>query len=120
MDEPKDDPKKPQTPRTIVDEGTTLRGTMSSTCPVLVHGAVDGTLDAPSVTVSASGSITGKVTTEKLRSIGKIAGDYNVKDAQLAGVVESKTQVTAETLHLKLTATQGRIELKFGPGGKVS
>jgi cytoskeletal protein CcmA (bactofilin family) len=114
MDE-KEDPKKPQPPRTIVDEGTTLKGTLNSSCPVLVQGAVDGMLEAPAVTVSATGSITGKVTTEKLRSIGKIAGDYNVKDAQLAGTVESKTQVSAESLHLKLTATEGRIELKFGP-----
>ena len=114
MDEQKDDPKKPQGPRTVVDEGTSFKGSLNSTCPVLVQGVVEGTLDAPAVTVSATGSISGKVSTEKLRSIGKIAGDYDVKEAQLAGTVASSTLISAESLHLKLTATNGRIELTFG------
>lgn len=111
------DDKKPQGPRTVVDDGTNLKGTINSSCPVLVQGTVEGAVEAPSVTVSATGSIAGKVTTEKLRSIGKIAGDYDVKDAQIAGAVEKNTHVKAETLHLKLNATDHRIQLTFGRGG---
>lgn len=112
MDELKDE-KKAQ-PRTVVDEGTAFKGSLKSSCPVMVHGSVEGTVEATGVTVSSTGSIAGKVTTEILRSIGKISGEYDVTTAQIAGAVESMTRVQAESLQLKLNAAEGgRIEVSF-------
>lgn len=124
MDDPKkgDDAKKaPPGPRTIIDEGTSFRGSLTSTCPVLVQGSVEGDLEGPALTVAATGSVSGKVKTGALRSIGKIAGEFDAESAQVAGTVASKTVVRAESVQFKLTVPDGKLELTFksptGGGG---
>ena len=47
--------------RTLVEEGTTFKGSLTSTCPILVKGTINGDLEAPSLTVAATGSVSGKV-----------------------------------------------------------
>ena len=49
--------------RTLVEEGTTFKGSLTSSCPVLVKGAIEGDLTTPSLTVASSGSVSGKVKT---------------------------------------------------------
>ena len=41
--------------RTLVEEGTELKGSLKSSCPVLVRGRVEGDVSAPALTVSPSG-----------------------------------------------------------------
>ena len=54
------DPKPPPVPtqstqkRTLVEEGTRFKGSLISTCPVLVQGSVEGDVESPAVTVSAT------------------------------------------------------------------
>ena len=38
--------------RTLVEEGTELKGSLTSSCPVLVRGRIEGDVKAPSLTVS--------------------------------------------------------------------
>ncbi len=38
--------------RTLVEEGTELKGSLTSTCPVLVRGKIEGNVTAPALTVS--------------------------------------------------------------------
>ena len=50
-----------QNKQTTVEEGTQFKGTLTSTCQVMVRGVVDGDLSAPVVIVSESGTVTGNV-----------------------------------------------------------
>ncbi len=108
-----------QTPqaRTIVDEGTKFKGSLTSTCPILVQGAVDGEVSGPAVTVSATGSVSGKVVAGSVKSAGSLAGSFDVDSAQIAGAVASDTVVRAGSVHLKLSAQEGRLEVRFERGG---
>jgi cytoskeletal protein CcmA (bactofilin family) len=112
------DPKNPTTEkRTLVEEGTRFKGSLTSTCPVLVQGSIEGDVEGPSVTVSTTGAVTGKITTGALKSAGKIAGDFDVDTAQVAGAVENNTVIRANSLDVKLTAATGKLQLTFGPAG---
>jgi len=103
------------TKRTLVEEGTTFKGSMTSTCPILVQGSIEGDIEGPAVTVSATGAVSGKVATGALKSDGKIAGDFDVETAQLAGTVEKNTVIRAQSLDVKLTVPNGKVQLTFGP-----
>lgn len=113
-------PKKPtlvepiKEKRTLVEEGTRLKGSLTSTCPIVVQGSVEGDVDGPAVTVSATGVVSGKIAAGALTSEGRIAGTFDVDTAEIAGTVERNTVVRAASLDLKLTATNGKLELAFG------
>jgi cytoskeletal protein CcmA (bactofilin family) len=121
MNNPKNPPPVPEK-RTIVEEGTELKGSITSTCPIVVQGSIDGEVAGPSVEVSATGTIAGKITTGTLNSKGRIAGELDVDVAQLSGTVANKTVVRAATLDLKISNPNGKVELKFttGRGGGLS
>jgi cytoskeletal protein CcmA (bactofilin family) len=103
--------------RTLVEEGTRFKGSLTSTCPILVQGTVEGDVEGPALTVSATGAVSGKITAGTLKSAGKIAGDFDVDTAQLAGTVEHNTVIRAASLDLKLTVPNGKVQLTFGPAG---
>ena len=104
--------------KTIVEEGTELRGSINATCPVVVQGSVHGEVSSPSVEISTTGRIAGKTTTGTLTSNGHVAGEIDVDHARLAGTVAPKTVIRASTLDVKLAHPTGKIELRFGPGGR--
>lgn len=112
------DPKIPNASstqkRTLIEEGTRFKGSLSSTCPIVVQGSVEGDVDGPAVTVSATGTVSGVVVAGTLKSEGRIAGDFDVESAQLAGTVEKDTVIRANSLDLKLTVTTGKAQLTFG------
>jgi cytoskeletal protein CcmA (bactofilin family) len=87
--------------KTLVDEGTEFRGSLSSKCPVVVRGAVDGELKAPSLRVSESGSVNGKVQVGELASEGHLAGEFDADVVKLSGVVKDGTVVRAKTLEVQ-------------------
>ena len=64
--------------RTLVEEGTTFKGSLTSTCPILVKGGIDGDLEAPSLTVAATGTVSGKVKAGELKSEGELSGEFDV------------------------------------------
>jgi cytoskeletal protein CcmA (bactofilin family) len=103
------------TKRTLVEEGTSFKGSMVSTCPILVQGTIEGDIEGPAVTVSATGAVSGKVATGALKSDGTISGDFDVETAQLAGTVEKNTVIRASSLDVKLTVPSGKVQLTFGP-----
>ena len=103
--------------RTLVEDGTRFKGSLTSTCPILVQGTVEGDVEGPSVTVSATGAISGKIATGSLKSDGKIAGDFEVDTAQLAGSVANNTVIRATSLDVKLSVPTGKLQLTFGPAG---
>lgn len=100
--------------RTLVEEGTTFKGSLTSTCPILVRGTVSGDLDAPSLTVAASGSVSGKVKAGELKSEGEISGEFDVDKIVLSGTVKDNTVIRAKTVEVKLAVTGSKMQVVFG------
>jgi len=115
--------------QTTVEEGTQFKGTLQSTCQVMIRGKVDGDLSAPSVIVSETGTLVGNIKAECIRSGGVIAGRVDADEVYLSGRVSSDTVIRAKTLEVKLHHEAGKLEVTFGecildvgddPGAEVS
>src|SRR6476620_4964233 len=100
--------------RTLVEEGTTFKGSLSSTCPIFVKGGVEGDIQAPSLTVGTSGTVSGKVKAGELKSDGAIAGEFDVDTVQLSGSVKDNTVIEAKSLEVKLTVPSAKMQVVFG------
>jgi hypothetical protein len=100
--------------QTLIEQGTEFKGTMTSTCPVVVNGRIEGDLSAPDLEVTATGSATGNIKAERLSSRGALSGNIDAGDLFLSGSVGSKTVIKARNLEVKLTPDAGRMELTFG------
>ena len=101
--------------QTTVEEGTQFKGTLQSTCQVMVRGKVEGDLSAPSLVVSSSGAVVGNVKAEQIRSEGVLAGHVDADDVFLSGSVRSDTVIRARTLEVKLQQPDGgKLQVTFG------
>jgi hypothetical protein len=100
--------------QTLIEQGTEFKGTMTSTCPVVVNGRIEGDLSAPELEVTTTGSATGNIKAERLSSRGALSGNIDAGDLFLSGSVGSKTVIKARNLEVKLTPDAGRMELTFG------
>lgn len=98
---------------TLVEEGTELKGTISSNCPIIVQGKVEGEVTGPVVHVAKSGIVAGKVKVTELRSAGEVAGEIEAETIKIAGKVRDKTVIRARTLEVSLSRETGT-EVTFG------
>jgi cytoskeletal protein CcmA (bactofilin family) len=104
--------------RTLVEEGTHFKGSFSSTCPAVVRGKIEGDITAPSLTVSDTGAVHGKVKVGQIQSQGELSGEFDADTVQLSGTVKDKTIVRAKSLELKLSPTNGKMQVVFGEWAK--
>lgn len=100
--------------KTLVEEGTSFKGSLSSTCPVEVKGRVEGDVTAPALSVSATGSVHGKVKVGEMQSHGELAGEFDADVVQLQGTVKDRTIIRAKSLEVKLSPTEGKMQVVFG------
>jgi cytoskeletal protein CcmA (bactofilin family) len=100
--------------QTLVEEGTEFKGSLSSKCPIVIKGRLEGDISGPSVTVSATGSVCGNVKTGEIRSEGELAGRYEAEVVRLAGRVKDGTVIKAKTLEMRLAPPKGALEITFG------
>jgi cytoskeletal protein CcmA (bactofilin family) len=100
--------------RTLVEEGTEFKGSMKSSCPIVVMGKVEGDVAGPSIHVTASGVVAGVVKVTELRSDGEVAGEVNADTVTLAGRVRDNTVIRARTLEVSLSRSSGQMEVVFG------
>jgi cytoskeletal protein CcmA (bactofilin family) len=104
-----------KTPKqTVVEEGTEFKGTIKSSCAVVINGTIDGDVDAPEITVTRSGSVAGSLKATKLRAQGTLSGKVDATDVFLSGVVRSNTAIKAKRLEAKLGSDSAQIEVTFG------
>ena len=103
-----------QEKRTIVEEGTKLRGDLESACPVVVNGCIEGDVQAPSLTVSATGVVQGTARVGTIQCEGELSGDFDADHIELSGSVKDSTVIRAATIEMKLTAKGGKKQLLFG------
>ena len=100
--------------RTLIEDGTELKGTLTSTCPIVVMGRVEGDLSGPSVEVTETGVLSGKAKVTELHSRGELAGEFDADMVQLSGRVRDKTKIRARSLEVRLKREDGRMEMVFG------
>ena len=99
----------------IIAEGTSCKGVVTSDCPLTVSGAVDGELTAPATVVTSSGRVSGKIRVEELRSEGQVAGDIEARTLKLSGRVSDQTRIRAQSLEVRLdSAESDKLQVTFG------
>jgi cytoskeletal protein CcmA (bactofilin family) len=109
MSDPKD-----ATKRTLVEEGTELKGSLTSTCPVLVRGKIEGDVKAPALTVSPSGAVHGRAKVGEISAEGELSGEFDADVVQLSGSVKDRTVIRAKSLEVKLASESGKLQVVFG------
>jgi cytoskeletal protein CcmA (bactofilin family) len=105
---------EPGAKKTLVEEGTQFKGSLSSSCPIVVKGKIEGDVTAPSLQVSESGAVHGKVKVGEIHSQGELSGEFDAELVQLSGVVKDKTIVRAKSLEVKLQPATGKMQVVFG------
>ena len=99
---------------TLVEDGTEFKGTMSSNCPIVVMGKVEGDIAGPVIHITPSGVVAGVVKVKQLRSDGELAGEVEADTVQISGRVRDRTQIRARSLEVSLTASKGGMSVVFG------
>jgi cytoskeletal protein CcmA (bactofilin family) len=102
------------TKKTLIEEGTELKGTINSSCPIVVMGRVEGEMTGPSVEVTESGVLSGRAKVTELRSRGELGGEFDAEVVEISGRVRDKTLVRAKSLEVSLQRGEGRVEMIFG------
>ncbi len=100
--------------RTVIEEGTSFKGTLTSSCPIDVRGRIEGDIETPSLSVSASGAVHGKAKVKSVRSDGELSGEFDAESVELAGTVRDNTIIRAKSLEVKLAAQRGKMQVIFG------
>lgn len=99
---------------TLVEEGTEFKGTMSSSCPIVVMGKVEGDVAGPVIHVTPSGVVAGVVKVKDLHSAGELAGEVEAETVRISGRVRDKTVIRARSLDVSLNTTKGGMQVVFG------
>jgi cytoskeletal protein CcmA (bactofilin family) len=100
--------------QTVIEEGTGFKGDFDSECPIVVKGRIEGRMSAPSLTVDATGEVSGTVRVKELRSQGVISGEYDADFVQLSGTVKDDTVIRARSLEVNLAPQRGKMQITFG------
>src|ERR1700704_5611227 len=98
---------------TLVEEGTEFKGTMSSSCPIVVMGKVEGDVAGPVIHVTPSG-VAGVVKVKDLHSAGELAGEVEAETVQISGRVRDRTVIRARSLEVSLSVQKGGMQVVFG------
>ena len=100
--------------QTVIEDGTVLDGNIISKCGVTVRGRVKGDLQAPSLTVSDSGSVKGQVMVNDLHSQGELSGEIEAETVQLSGKISDNTVIRAKSLQVTVSNPDGGMQVRFG------
>jgi cytoskeletal protein CcmA (bactofilin family) len=99
---------------TLVEEGTEFKGTMSSSCPIVVMGKVEGDVAGPVIHITPSGVVAGNLKVKDLHSAGELAGEVEAETVQISGRVRDRTVIRARSLDVSLNVTKGGMQVVFG------
>jgi cytoskeletal protein CcmA (bactofilin family) len=100
--------------QTLVEEGTEFVGKLTSKCPIVVMGNVEGEVTGPIIHVTRSGVVAGNVKVKELRSEGELAGSVEADVVRIAGKIRDRTVIRARTLEVTLTSNDKAMEVLFG------
>ena len=99
---------------TLVEEGTEFTGKMSSSCPIVVMGKVEGDITGPIIHITPTGVVSGIVKVKQLRSDGELAGEVEADTVEISGRVRDRTVIRARSLEVSLSTTKGGMQVVFG------
>lgn len=99
---------------TIIENGTEFDGSVKSDCPIQLSGTLKGQVTAPSLNVTNTGAVNGKVRVSQLNSKGEISGEVEAETVELSGRVSDDTVIRAKTLEVKLSQSSGGLQVSFG------
>lgn len=102
------------TKQTVLEEGTEFDGTVKSKVAIMVSGQLKGQISAPSLTVTQSGMVNGKVKVSTLKSQGEISGEIDADSVELSGRVSDQTRISAKTIEVKLNQNNSKLQMTFG------
>ena len=105
---------RPGGKHTLVEEGTEFKGTLSSKCPIVVMGKVEGEVTGPLIQITQTGCVAGNVKVDELRSDGELAGEVQARTVRISGKVRDHTVIKARTLEVSLHTDKGGMEVVFG------
>jgi cytoskeletal protein CcmA (bactofilin family) len=88
--------------KTIIEEGTEFKGTLSASCAILARGRIDGEVTGPALEVTDTGVVAGQVRVTELRSRGELAGRFEAEEVMLSGRVRDETVIVARALEVGL------------------
>lgn len=100
--------------KTLVEEGTELKGSISSKCPIVVRGKIDGEIAAPALTISETGAVHGSVKVGQMTSQGEISGEFDAESIQLSGTVKDNTIIRAKSLEVRIVSQTSKMQVVFG------
>jgi cytoskeletal protein CcmA (bactofilin family) len=109
MTDPKHNDRK-----TLVEEGTQFKGSLSSNCAIDVKGRIEGDVTAPALSVAPGGAVHGKVKVGEIRSQGELAGEFDADTVVLSGTIKDNTVIRAKSLEVKLSSTNNKMQVIFG------
>ena len=92
---------------TVVEEGSTLRGSLASRGRILVMGRLDGDVASPTVEVTETGALSGTIKAGVLRSRGALGGLLEANEIDLGGRVLDQTVIRAHDLAVALDDGDG-------------
>jgi cytoskeletal protein CcmA (bactofilin family) len=100
---------------TLVEEGTEFKGELTSNCPLVIRGKVEGSIKAPAITIARSGALIGTAKIGQLLSEGELSGEFEADAVRLAGKIGNNTTIRARSLEAKLAAKdKGGLQVTFG------
>src|SRR5678815_1351700 len=105
---------RPGGKHTLVEDGTEFKGTMSSKCPIVVMGKVEGDIAGPVIHITPSGVVAGVVKVKELRSDGELAGEVEADTVEISGRVRDRTVIRARSLEVSLSVQKGGMQVVFG------
>lgn len=100
--------------KTLVEEGTQFKGSLSSNCPIEVKGRIEGDVTAPALSVALGGAVHGKVKVGEIRSQGELAGEFDADTVVLSGTIKDNTVIRAKSLEVKLASANSKMQVIFG------
>jgi cytoskeletal protein CcmA (bactofilin family) len=86
--------------KTIIEEGTEFKGSLSASCPILARGRIEGDIAGPALEVTDTGVVSGQVKVTELRSRGELAGRFDADEVMLSGRVRDDTVIVAKALEV--------------------
>lgn len=99
--------------RTLIEEGTQIKGNLASKCPIVVMGGIEGEISGPSMEVAESGCVSGRIKVKALRSRGDLAGELEAENLELAGRIHDQTVIRAQSIVVSCTP-DGSNAVQFG------
>jgi cytoskeletal protein CcmA (bactofilin family) len=103
-----------QDKKTLVEEGTSFKGSAVSTCSIEVRGRIEGEVQAPSLAISPTGAVHGRVRVGTVTSQGEIAGEFDAESVELSGTVRDDTVIRTKSLRVQLSGGDGKLQVLFG------